>query len=176
MFAALDIVGVLITEFGVMYAVGYEFGLLESIASVVIIGFSVDYVVHLANAYLESAAQSREDRLSIALLTIGISVLSGAITTFICGIVLCFTEVRFFQTMGVILYVPSQLSGFKNACFDDWTYHFDSQADDGPRLYRICHVLLHRTVCCPGPRGRRWRFEEVLEALGARQVRRKRRG
>merc|ERR1712087_614603 len=65
--------------------------------------FSVDYVVHLANAYLESAAQSREDRLSIALLTIGISVVSGAITTGLCSIVLLFVETLFFKIMGVIL-------------------------------------------------------------------------
>ena len=109
-FATLDVVGVMLTEFGILFAAGYVFGLIESIGIVVIIGFSVDYVVHLANAYLESAAHSREDRLSIALLTIGISVLSGATTTFLCGLVLCFTEVLFFKTMGVIMYVSSQPS------------------------------------------------------------------
>jgi len=102
-FATLDVIGVMVTEFGIFYAAGYEFGSTQSLATLLIIGFSVDYVVHLANAYLESSAQSRQDRLSIALLTIGISVLSGAFTTFACGVVLCFTEVDFFQVMGLIL-------------------------------------------------------------------------
>ena len=42
---------------------GWNFGVAESAATVVMIGFSVDYVVHLANHYLESAADGRFQRI-----------------------------------------------------------------------------------------------------------------
>eukprot|EP01083_Nonionella_stella_P232956 821273_1 len=103
LFALLDILGVMLNELAIMYLLGYEFSLTESIATIVIIGFSVDYVVHLANAYLESAAQTRQQRLSFSLLTIGISVVSGAITTFFAGFFLVFAEFVFFKKMGAIL-------------------------------------------------------------------------
>ena len=55
---------------------------------------SVDYVVHLANAYLESTEQGREERLSfvetfvVFVCCLGVSVASGAVTTFLSGYVL----------------------------------------------------------------------------------------
>ena len=39
---------------------GWELGTTEAIAAVIVIGFSVDYCVHLANAYVESAETHRE--------------------------------------------------------------------------------------------------------------------
>merc|ERR1712216_945157 len=56
-----------------------------TIAGVITIGFSVDYCVHLANAYIENDAKDRETRTRIALTTMGISVTAGAITTIIAG-------------------------------------------------------------------------------------------
>ena len=64
---------------------GWELGTTEAIASVIVIGFSVDYCVHLANAYIESGAADRETRTRIALTTMGISVTAGAVTTIIAG-------------------------------------------------------------------------------------------
>ena len=75
---------------------GWQFGTTESISIVLIIGFSVDYVVHLANAYLECKAENREERLSFSLLTMGVSVGSGAITTFVAGLFLLFPKFLFF--------------------------------------------------------------------------------
>ncbi len=62
--------------------------------------FSVDYVVHLASAYLESKSNIRNEGLSFALLTMGISVISCAITTFAAGICLIFPQIIFFIKMG----------------------------------------------------------------------------
>merc|ERR1712048_1514220 len=56
LFAVFDIVGIMLCELSIMYLMGWKFGVSESVAIVIIIGFSVDYVVHLANAYLESSA------------------------------------------------------------------------------------------------------------------------
>ena len=51
-FATLDIIGVMACELGVMNVAGWKFGVSESVAIVIIIGFSVDYVVHLANRFV----------------------------------------------------------------------------------------------------------------------------
>jgi len=73
---------------------------IESISVILVIGFSVDYVVHLANSYLESAAQTRFERMSFALLTMGVSVVSGAMTTMLSGLMLVFPSFIFFYKMG----------------------------------------------------------------------------
>ena len=39
-------------------AVGWDFGVIESLAVVIVIGFSVDYNVHLGHAYLEGIEHS----------------------------------------------------------------------------------------------------------------------
>merc|ERR1719195_169243 len=86
-----------------MWVAGWKFGLVESISVLMVIGFSVDYVVHLANSYLESQGESRMERLSFALLTMGVSVVSGAITTMLSGLMLVFPSYVFFYKMGWII-------------------------------------------------------------------------
>merc|ERR1719384_967202 len=117
LFAVFDIVGIMLCELSIMYLMGWKFGVSESVAIVIIIGFSVDYVVHLANAYLESSAESREERLSFALLTMGISVVSGAITTFGAGFFLIFPPVIFFYKMGLLMISTVALSIIWAMCF-----------------------------------------------------------
>merc|ERR1712242_319594 len=102
-FAILDIIGVISCELCVMWVAGWKFGLVESISVIMVIGFSVDYVVHLANSYLESQGESRMERLSFALLTMGVSVVSGAVTTMLSGFMLVFPAYIFFYKMGWII-------------------------------------------------------------------------
>merc|ERR1719273_1199665 len=86
-----------------MWMFGWKFGTTESIAIIMVIGFSVDYVVHLANSYLESKGDTRLERMSFALLTMGVSVVSGAITTTLSGMMLIFPAFIFFYKMGWII-------------------------------------------------------------------------
>ena len=104
-FATLDILGVMGCGLSVMAIAGWQFGTAESISIVIIIGFSVDYVVHLANAYLECTGDSREERLRFSLLTMGVSVVSGAVTSALAGIFLLFTSFLLFFKMGTIMLV-----------------------------------------------------------------------
>ena len=62
-----------------------------------------DYVVHLANSYLESNGETRMERLSFALLTMGVSVVSGAMTTMLSGLMLVFPAYIFFYKMGWVI-------------------------------------------------------------------------
>lgn len=56
LFSMLSIVGVICSVITVIVLAGWELGISESIALVIVIGLSVDYVVHLANHYVESVA------------------------------------------------------------------------------------------------------------------------
>ena len=103
LFATFDIIGVIMCELAVMSILGWQFGVAESVAVVVMIGFSVDYVVHLANAYLECPSPHRHDRVQFALLTMGISIVSGAITTIMTGSFLTIPAIIFFEKMGVLI-------------------------------------------------------------------------
>lgn len=57
------VIEVVMSVLAVMYWNGMEMGISESIAIVVLIGFSVDYTVHLSHSYMESKFESRNDRM-----------------------------------------------------------------------------------------------------------------
>jgi len=65
----------------VMAMRGWQIGVSESLSMVIMIGFSVDYVVHLSSEYLHSVHQSRNDKMKQAYSEMGISVVSGTFTT-----------------------------------------------------------------------------------------------
>eukprot|EP00452_MALV-II_sp_L67-6_P000005 gene5-49_t len=71
-----------------MVIAGWELGVPESIAVVIVIGFSVDYVVHLAAHYVHSPFNSREERATESVTAMGVSIFSGAITTMGSGVFL----------------------------------------------------------------------------------------
>jgi predicted RND superfamily exporter protein len=64
---------------------GWELGTAESIGIVILIGFSIDYVVHLSTHYVHSGHKSRQEKIKQSYHEIGISILAGAITTFGSG-------------------------------------------------------------------------------------------
>merc|ERR1711871_1862197 len=61
----------------------YDWGLgvAESIAAVIVIGFSVDFTVHLAHMYVESESETRGERMADSARTMGVTVTMGAMTT-----------------------------------------------------------------------------------------------
>ena len=69
------------TEMALQHLSGFEMGVAESIGTIMVIGFSVDYVVHLAAHYVHSAAITRFPRTTESLGEMGISIFSGAMTT-----------------------------------------------------------------------------------------------
>ena len=81
----------------------WSLGTAEAIAAVIIIGFSVDYCVHLANAYTESEASTRSGRVRDALGTIGISITAGAVTTFFSGVWLWGCCITFFNKFAFLI-------------------------------------------------------------------------
>lgn len=79
-----------------MVLCGWELGVIESVATVIVIGFSVDYVVHLAAHYVHSPLYVRNEKAKESIGAMGISIFSGAITTLGSGIFLFGGTIVFF--------------------------------------------------------------------------------
>lgn len=82
---------------------GWKLGMMEAIVFVMVIGLSVDYVVHLADAYLESPHHDRASRSRFMLGKMGMSIVSGATTTLGSSFVLTFTYITFFKKFGFVI-------------------------------------------------------------------------
>ena len=102
-YAIISVLWIVLTVVGVMVMNGYELGVSESIAMVIIIGFSVDYVVHLGAHYVHKKSPDRTDRTSDALGAMGVSIFSGAVTTFGSGVFLYGGHMIFFQKFALII-------------------------------------------------------------------------
>lgn len=68
-----------------------------------LIGFAVDYVLHLNTDYMHSAAKSRFDKMRQSYREMSISITSGCITTVLCGVVLFFGNLMFFKKFAMII-------------------------------------------------------------------------
>ena len=54
---------IILSVLSIEKALGWEIGVSESLSMVILIGFSVDYVVHLSSDYMHSAYKSRHDKM-----------------------------------------------------------------------------------------------------------------
>jgi len=109
--AIVAVMGIVASVLGFCHwAMGWGLGIAESIAAVIVIGFSVDYVVHLSHVYVEAGHRdpplnTREERVTFALKSMGGTVFSGAVTTFGSGLFLVFTQLIFFVKFSVLIMV-----------------------------------------------------------------------
>jgi len=82
---------------------GWELGIVENIALVMVPGLSVDYVAHLAESYIHAKFDDREHRVIAMLGHSGVSVISGSISTLLAGGCLLLCQIVFFPKFGTIL-------------------------------------------------------------------------
>lgn len=108
--ALVSIAGILTNLLALVLLFGWTLGITESIGVVIAVGFSFDYVAHVANAYVESRAGSRLDRTRDALTDLGISILAGAISTLLAGSMLFMATIIFFFKFGIFVVVTVALS------------------------------------------------------------------
>jgi hypothetical protein len=86
-----------------MFCLGWKLGVLEALVLVMVIGLSVDYVVHMADAYLEAPADDRLGRTKFMLAKMGMAVVNGGITTLGAAGFMCCTYITFFQKFGIVI-------------------------------------------------------------------------
>ena len=79
------VITIVVSVVSIMVMKGWALGTTESISVVIIIGFSVDYVIHLSADYMHSPQKSRHDKMQQAYSEMGTSITAGAITTFGSG-------------------------------------------------------------------------------------------
>merc|ERR1712032_713864 len=108
--AILDITCVVAVILGFIQVVGWKLGQIESIAATILVGLAVDYVVHVANAYMESKKGDRESRVKNALTEMGGTVLGGAITSLGASFFLLLCNFQFFAKFGVFMFLTIGLS------------------------------------------------------------------
>ena len=101
-FASISILCVLVSVLGTVVMLGWTLGSIESILISIIAGFAVDYVVHLAHAY-ERADGDSATRITTAFSEMGISVLSGMVTSVGASIPLFLCQLQFFKKFGTFI-------------------------------------------------------------------------
>mmetsp|Transcript_8463 Transcript_8463/g.34825 ORF Transcript_8463/g.34825 Transcript_8463/m.34825 type:complete len:1206 (+) Transcript_8463:235-3852(+) len=90
---------------GWIQVLGWGLGPLESILIVIVVGFSVDYTVHLADSYIGSKSPNRFEKVRDALGHTGASVLSGAISTISASLPMFGAQIIFFFKFGVFVFL-----------------------------------------------------------------------
>jgi protein dispatched 1 len=100
---------VVVSVVAIMVLKDWQLGISECICVVILIGFSVDYIVHLGSDYIHSNLDSRMDKMRQAYQHMGISIMSGMITTTISGaflfggVILTFNKFALLITSTIII-------------------------------------------------------------------------
>jgi predicted RND superfamily exporter protein len=104
-FSTLTIGFVLTAVTSMLVSIGWTLGFLESICFAILIGVSVDFVIHFSHAYAHKHGEiSRGDRTKYAVVKMGPSILATAFTTILSAVVMLFTVITFFQKFALILF------------------------------------------------------------------------
>jgi hypothetical protein len=111
-FATLSILCVLVSVVGAVTIAGWTLGTVTSILISILAGFSVDYVVHLAHAFVTTPG-NKEDRVRGAFADMGVSVMSGMLTSILASLPLFLCKIKFFASFGIFLCATIAFS---------WTY------------------------------------------------------
>lgn len=101
--ATLSICMVVGSIVSVIYFADWGIGLSESIALIVFIGFSVDYIVHMTHVYVESVHDTRRPRVDNCYGTIGGTIIHGAITSFGAAVVMTHCLIIELAKFGILM-------------------------------------------------------------------------
>lgn len=109
-YSCLTLASIIACIVSIFVFLGYEIGITISLAVVIAIGFAVDYVCHLAAHYVHSIEKKRYERATESIRDMGVSIFSGAITTFGSGAFLFGGRGMQFRQLGVTLTLTVSIS------------------------------------------------------------------
>lgn len=95
---------------GIIPILGWKLNLFECLNLTLVVGLAVDYVVHLAEGYMELEDKDRLTRVRHTLGRVGISVFSGACTTLGASIFMLGAKIFFFSQFGIFIFCIIGLS------------------------------------------------------------------
>jgi uncharacterized membrane protein YdfJ with MMPL/SSD domain len=98
-------------------AFGWTFGVVEAIGLIVFVGFSVDYSLHIIEAYNQSGHSARFARVREALVQAGSAVFSAAVTSLGAGTFILFCSIKVFVQFGMVVILNTCLSMLFSFCF-----------------------------------------------------------
>lgn len=101
--SVLCVAYVVVSVVAIMVFKNWQLGVSECICVVILIGFSVDYIVHLGSDYMHSKLESRYAKMEQAYKHMGISILSGMITTAVAGAFLFGGVILTFNKFAVLI-------------------------------------------------------------------------
>merc|ERR1719326_2833965 len=99
--AICAIIGAIVCVMACIQLIGFSLGNSECQFVMILSGFAVDYVVHLAHAYVESQSAARLERAHDAIKALGASVFWGMATSVFACIALCACQLQYFMKFGV---------------------------------------------------------------------------
>jgi hypothetical protein len=102
-YAVFSVLGILACVMAVIHLIGFQLGTAESITTVILIGLSVDYIVHLGNHYIESPKPDRISRMTESLRDMGVSMISSGLTTIGSSVFLWGASMIFFQKFALFM-------------------------------------------------------------------------
>eukprot|EP00930_Biecheleria_cincta_P052441 TRINITY_DN3768_c1_g1_i2.p1 TRINITY_DN3768_c1_g1~~TRINITY_DN3768_c1_g1_i2.p1 ORF type:complete len:1305 (+),score=119.87 TRINITY_DN3768_c1_g1_i2:214-3915(+) len=100
----VTVVCIIVALAALMFTVyGWEFGAIEAISLIIVIGFSVDYALHVAEFYNQSSESTRYLRVQDALRRTGGALLGAAATTLLACPPILFCSIHMFVQFGMTL-------------------------------------------------------------------------
>eukprot|EP01059_Diplonema_ambulator_P019354 TRINITY_DN324_c1_g1_i2.p1 TRINITY_DN324_c1_g1~~TRINITY_DN324_c1_g1_i2.p1 ORF type:complete len:1070 (+),score=306.29 TRINITY_DN324_c1_g1_i2:208-3210(+) len=103
-YATAIITAIVMCTMGTVVLLGWKLGVLESIGLVMVPGLSVDYVAHLAEAYVGSSSPDRVSRVRDMLARVAISIVSGSVSTLGACVFLFLPTIVFFNKFGIMMF------------------------------------------------------------------------
>eukprot|EP01065_Artemidia_motanka_P049049 TRINITY_DN8046_c1_g1_i1.p1 TRINITY_DN8046_c1_g1~~TRINITY_DN8046_c1_g1_i1.p1 ORF type:complete len:1296 (+),score=424.03 TRINITY_DN8046_c1_g1_i1:63-3890(+) len=97
---SVELVGVVGSVLGLIWVFGWHLGTIESVAMTILVGLSVDYVVHFAVHYVESTNSDRRSKAAETVQGMGATVLGGAATSIGASAMLVACWLQFFFKFG----------------------------------------------------------------------------
>ena len=88
----------------------WEIGAVEAVWIIVFVGFSVDYTLHVAHAFVSSRNATAESQVHEAVSHLGPSIFGAALTTCVAAVSLMLCTIQVFVKMGLVLFMSTLLS------------------------------------------------------------------
>ena len=110
--ALVCLVTIIASVLAIFTMAGWTLGIVEAVSITILVGLSVDFILHLAEAFTKSHFHKRGDRGEDAVARLGAPVSAAGITTFIAVIPMLGCTVQIMYKFGVIIPVCIVLSLF----------------------------------------------------------------